>query len=131
MRLLLDTHIWIWSQGEPARLSRRVARAVDNSGNELWLSPLSIWEFIHMAEKGKVSITASVEEWVRVALERFPVKEAPLTTEVALQTREVRLPHRDPVDTFLAATARCYDLTLVTSDQQLLAGSGFSVLPNR
>ena len=73
----------------------------------------------------------SVEEWVRIAMETVPVREAPVTIEVALLTREVHLPHRDPVDIFLAATARFYDLTLVTADQPLLAGSGYSVLANR
>ncbi len=131
MKLLLDTHIWIWSRAEPARLRGKVARALANPANELWLSPLSVWELILLAEKRKVLIGTGVEEWVRVALEKMPVREAPLTFEVALYTREVRLPHRDPVDTFLAATARFYDLTLVTADQLLLAGSGFSVLPNQ
>lgn len=131
MKLLLDTHIWIWSRAEPARLKRRVARALEDSSNELWLSPLSVWELNLLAEKGRVLPGTSVEEWVRIAMETVPVREAPVTIEVALLTREVHLPHRDPVDIFLAATARFYDLTLVTADQPLLAGSGYSVLANR
>jgi len=131
MKLLLDTHIWIWSRAEPARLNRRVARALEDPSNEIWLSPLSVWELTLLAEKGRVVSATGVEEWVRIAMEKMPVREAPLTMEVALLTREVRLPHRDPVDVFLAATARFYDLTLVTADQHLLAGSGFSVLANR
>ena len=46
MKLLLDTHIWLWSVLEPHRLSRRVAKALQDSSNELWLSPISIWELI-------------------------------------------------------------------------------------
>jgi len=131
MKLLLDTHIWLWSRGEPARLRRRVARALEKASNELWLSPLSVWELAVLVQRGKVSVDPSVEEWVRLALERISVREAPLTSDVVLCAREVYLPHRDPVDTLLAATARFYDLTLVTADEHTLAGKGFSALANR
>ena len=57
-----------------------------------------------------------------------PFREAPLTHEVALASDAVVLPHRDPADTFLAATAKVYDLTLVTADENLLKGKGYSVL---
>ena len=131
MRLLLDTHIWLWSRRDPARLTRRVARALENPTNELWLSPLSVWELMLLAEKGRIPMSIPADEWVVRALERVPLKEAPVTFQVALATRHIDLPHRDPVDLILAATARVFDLTLVTADQHLLAGSGFSVLANR
>ncbi len=50
---------------------------------------------------------------------------------VALETRKVELPHRDPADTFLVATARVFDLTLVTADERLLASRAAPMLPNR
>ena len=131
MKLLIDTHIWLWSRAEPARLKRRVARALESTSNELWLSPLSVWELTVLVEKGRVSIGSSVEEWARLALERVSVREAPLTKEVVFCSREIYLPHRDPVDTLLAATARFYDLTLVTADELMLGGKGFRVLANR
>ncbi len=56
MKLLLDTHIWIWSVGEPERLSRRVARELDNSQNQLWLSPVSIWEAMLLHRKSRIGI---------------------------------------------------------------------------
>ena len=72
-----------------------------------------------------------VEEWIGQALKAAPLQEAPLTTEVALATREIRLSHHDPADAFLAATAKVFDLTLVTSDVRLIATTGLSILPNR
>ena len=60
------------------------------------------------------------------ALLRVPLKEAALTHEVAMALR-----HEDPLDHFLAASAKVYGLTLVTSDRNLLEGKGFSVLVNR
>ena len=44
MNLLLDTHIWIWSVGDRRRLASRVIRELTNTENQLWLSPISVWE---------------------------------------------------------------------------------------
>ena len=131
MRYLLDTHIWIWSLLDPSRISRRVVRALEQPGNELWLSPISVWEFSMLVDRGRVSIDGDVESWVGEALQRAPLKEAPLTFEVALETQRVRLEHRDPADRFLVATAKVFDLTLITADRQLVTAKGLSVLANR
>jgi len=131
VKLLLDTHIWLWSLLDPARLSRRVSRALEDPANELWLSPISVWEVLVLAEKGRVSLGPNVEDWLGRAWKAGSFKEAPLTREVALQTRHILLPHRDPADRFIAATARVFDLTLVTADHHLLAVKGISTLPNR
>lgn len=98
MRLLLDTHIWIWSLIEPERLSRRVARALEDDGNELWLAAVSIWELVILVERRRLVLTEAVDVWVSEALRRAPLKEAPTTHEVALESRNVLLPHRDPAD---------------------------------
>ena len=52
MKLLLDTHIWVWSLSEPSRLSPGVTRALDSKSSELWLSPISLWELGILVEKG-------------------------------------------------------------------------------
>jgi PIN domain nuclease of toxin-antitoxin system len=131
MQLLLDTHIWIWSLAEPDKLTSRVSRAVRNPKNGLWLSPLSIWEFHVLAERRKIVVNPAAGEWIKLAFEALPVKEAPVTTEVALAAREMASVHRDPVDVLLAATAKVLDLTLVTGDERLLGIKGISTMPNR
>ena len=55
MRLLLDTHIWLWSLLEPRKLNRRVVKQLKNEDNELWLSPISIWEILILCEKKRLS----------------------------------------------------------------------------
>ncbi|MBZ5554217.1 MAG: type II toxin-antitoxin system VapC family toxin [Acidobacteriia bacterium] len=131
MKLLLDTHIWIWSLADPVRLKARVLKALENPANEKWISPISIWELMVLVGKGRIRLNADVEEWIAQALQTAPVREAPLTTEVVLATRNIHLPHRDPADGFLAATAKVFGLTLVTADARLLATKGISFLPNR
>ena len=131
MKLLLDTHIWIWGFLEPERIGSRLARTLENEKHELWLSPLSIWEVGLLADDGRLPVGGSVEEWIVRALNELPVIDAQLGHEVAREARAVRLPHRDPVDRLLAATARVYDLTLVTADERILAGTGFRTMRNR
>lgn len=133
MRLLLDTHIWIWSHVDPDKLGARVQRALQDGKNELWLSSISIWELALLVERGRLQLegSPSVSDWVERALSDAPLNDAPLTREVALETRAVRLEHDDPADRFLAATARVFDLTLVTADERVLAGAGFRTMRNK
>jgi PIN domain nuclease of toxin-antitoxin system len=131
MRLLLDTHIWIWSHVAPERLARRVASILAAPGTEVWLSPISVWEFLLLVERGRLVLDREAEEWLDAAWAAAPIQEATLNREVARRSRTVQLPHEDPADRFLAATAQVYDLSLVTDDARLLKGRGFAKLANR
>ena len=130
MKLLLDTHIWLWSALEPARLSKRVSRALDDSTNELWLSPMSVWEALVLARKKRVALEPSPEQWVRRALVELPIHEAPVNHEVAIRSETITLGHNDPADRFIVATALVHDLTLVTADRRLLKGRHVPTLAN-
>jgi PIN domain nuclease of toxin-antitoxin system len=130
MKLLLDTHIWIWSVGDPKRLSRRVAKALDDVRNQLWLSPISIWEAMLLHRKGRLKVPEGFSTWVTRALTTMPITEAPLNFEVAAAMTEVNLPHTDPADLFLAASARVFGLTLVTSDRNMIRTKEISVMEN-
>ena len=66
--------------------------------------------------------------WVARTLKELPLREAPLTFEIAIRSRRVPLTHDDPADRFLAATADVLGLTLVTSDRRLLDCSDLSTL---
>ena len=127
MRLLLDTHIWLWSLLEPERLGAPTARRLDREDSELWLSPISVWEAHLLAERGRLELDRAPAAWLEDALRRVPMRDAPLTREIALRSREVGLAHDDPADRFLAATAAVYDLVLMTADDRLLQGSGYRV----
>lgn len=131
VKLLLDTHIWIWSHLEPDKIGKSVAMALLDPKNELWLSPISIWEFLVLAEKGRILVKGDPEAWVESALSAAPMIEAPINREVAVRSRSVQVPHEDPADRFLAATAQVYDLTLVTADRPLLGGKGYRTLRSR
>lgn len=128
MNLLLDTHVILWSASEPERLSAKVAEELENPANDLWYSPISVWEILLLAERGRISVGEGIEGSIRNLLQELPLKEAPLNIEVAIQSRNVDLPHQDPVDRFLAATAIVYELILVTADRRILAAKDLQSL---
>jgi len=132
MNLLLDTHIWIWSVGERKRLASRVLKELAKEENQLWLSPISIWEVQFLYRKRRIELEGmDVETWTRRALEIRPMNEATLTIDVALEIPKLSLTHADPGDQFLVATAKVFGLILVTADVQLSRCTDISVLPNR
>ncbi len=128
MKLLLDTHIWLWSLLDPKHLSAKVAAELENPQNELWLSPISIWELLILAGDGRVSLGMEPEDWVQNALSRVAFKEATINNAVVLKTSQIDLP--DLLDRFLVATALVYDLTLITSDEHLFRTKA-SIIANR
>lgn len=98
--------------------------------NEIWLSLLSIWKTLLLAEKNRIRFDRPAEKWIADSLQSAPVHEAPFSFEVVLVSHSVALPHRDPFDRQLIATARAYGLTLVTADENLMTDCGVPVLAN-
>lgn len=131
MKLLLDTHIWLWSALEPNRLARRVEKALADPENELWLSAISVWELTLLSRKRRLNMPPDIPTWVAKTMEDLQLTEAPLTVEVALAIPSISFSHGDPADHFLAASAQVFDLTLVTSDEHLMHLPGIRVLANR
>ena len=131
MKLLLDTHIWLWALLEPQRLSSRVRKESANPANERWLSPISLWELMNLHLKKRIALDTPVEEWIATSMQRFRTIEAPVTNEVAQEMSRIVLPHRDPADRFLAATANVFGLTLVTADTTLIEAKACPILASR
>jgi PIN domain nuclease of toxin-antitoxin system len=127
LNLLLDTHIWIWSQLDPARIGKHAAVALSAGSNELWLSPVSVWEALTLMQKGRVRVDDPLT-WVQSAASQM--HEAPLTQEIVRTSFALPL-HTDPADRFLAATAKVLKLTLITADARLLGLGEISTLANR
>jgi PIN domain nuclease of toxin-antitoxin system len=117
VRLLLDTHVWLWRLLDPERISAGAEAAIADAQNELLLSPISTWETLVLARKGRIALTPSPSEWVLDALRRSGPTAAPLTHGIALRSEALEgFASEDPADRFLVATAVELDLTLVTAD---------------
>ena len=128
MRFLLDSHIILWSAAEPEKLSQHIIAELKDDSNELWFSPISVWEIFLLAEKGRISLGPDIEKSAREIFRKIPLNEAPLNKEVVIQSRFVLLPHQDPADRFIAATAIVYDFTLVTADSRIITAKDVPVL---
>lgn len=130
MELLLDTHVWLWSLLEPERLSARARELIASDQTRLHLSGISLWETLLLAERKRIILEPNAETWLQTAIVRSPVKEVPITFDVALASRSIRLSHGDPADRFIAASAKVFDLTLLTADRRLLKCRDIKALPS-
>src|ERR671930_2002448 len=118
VKLLLDTHTWIWRLLAPDRLSAEAERAIGDRDSTLHLSPISAWETLVLARKGRLVLTPSPSEWVLDALRRSALTAAPLPHPIALRSEALEgFASDDPADRFLVATALEHDLVLVTADR--------------
>jgi PIN domain nuclease of toxin-antitoxin system len=122
--LLLDTHCWIWAQlGLLQKLSRLALQAIRNaeSGGNLRISTISIWELAMLEQRGRVALPMNVRTWLDQALSKPGIAVTPLTPEIMIES--VHLPgdlHGDPADRMLVATSRILGATLLTKDEQLI-----------
>jgi PIN domain nuclease of toxin-antitoxin system len=114
---------------DPKHLGKRLQHELRNAANELWLSPISTWEALMLNAKGRIRLHGDLTDWITKST--APFREAPLTHEIALTAMEMKMPHQDPADRFLAATAKVLDLTLTTADVNLLGLGEVSTLANR
>lgn len=121
MRLLLDTHVLVWSQAAQRKLGGRCRRALERPGNELYISAISVLELGQLVESGRLELDDPVTTWVSAALDALSASALPVTVELAAEA--YALPgkfHKDPADRVLVATARALELTLVTADERIL-----------
>ena len=124
MRLLLDTHIWIWLASLDSRLNRRHQNAIERASRrgELYISPVSVWEIANLRRKGRLRLGKPTQAWVDEALGWPGLNLLPLTPEIAVASGELPEPfHDDPADRIIVATARTTSSRLMTADSRILA----------
>ena len=119
MKLLLDTHIWLWYALGEKDLSENLHQVMSEPNTQLWLSPISVWETLILVEKGRIQLNSEPKTWIQKYLRLLNLKEARLTYEIAILSRQLEFVHQDPADRFLAATAIAKSLTLATVDRRL------------
>lgn len=126
--LLLDTHVWLWYLLGDQHLRPRMRKLIDSSAGDCWISPITIWETGMLVARRKFSVGEPFRSWVESSRRRLPFRQAPLNEAIALEVFDLDLAHPDPADRFLAATARVYDLKLLTADRKLLESAAVPTL---
>lgn len=123
MSYLLDTHIWLWVQREPERVTPLMMAALRTPAAK-FVSAVSLWEVALLVEKRRVVLPRPLERLVHEQERAGELRFLGVSVEVALEFERVRLAHPDPADRLLVATARVHGLTLMTADRRLLEAPG-------
>jgi len=123
VKLLLDTHVWVWWNMAPGKLSKKARERIGGGEgeDELLLSAFSLWEFCKLLEKRRLGISCDPEAWMAEALAMPRLRVVPLTP--ALAYRSTVLPpsfHDDPADQIIVATAREENATILSKDRRIL-----------
>lgn len=121
MRLLLDTHVWIWMATDPDHLSVEHQALLTDPDTDVFLSAASIWELAIKHSIGKVKYTGNPAVQIPIHIGQTGVQMLSVNVEHALATTALPSHHRDPFDRILIAQARVESLTLMTADRRLAA----------
>jgi PIN domain nuclease of toxin-antitoxin system len=116
LRLLLDTCTFLWLNGDPGQLPRRVLLACESSGNDLYLSAVSVWEIAVKWAASRLTLPEEPSIWVPSRRGQNGVESLPLTEEAVAQVTKLPLLHRDPFDRMLICQAITEGLAVVTPD---------------
>ncbi len=119
MRLLLDTHTFVWALLAGDRLSRQARAAIEVPDSEVEISVSSIWEIAIKVGLGKWPEAEPVLGNVEAHLDRLQFSLLPISIAHVRAAGLLRSPHRDPFDRLLAAQAQIEGLTLVTADAKV------------
>ena len=127
MRLLLDTHVWLWWNTEPERLSALARRQIGDARNEVFLSAASVWEMAIKRRLGKLPLPEPVVSYVPRRMAADDVRPLLVSVDHAAAVETLELLHRDPFDRILIVQARHEGLRLLTTDDRVLAYGSPSV----
>jgi PIN domain nuclease of toxin-antitoxin system len=116
VKLLLDTHVLLWSASEPEKLSATARAALEDGLNDVHVSPVTGWEIAIKQSIGKLDLARPAEQWVPDVIRRSGFEVAPVELAAALRVRALPWHHRDPFDRLLIAQALEEGFTLVTRD---------------
>ncbi len=122
MKYLLDTHVWIWWNVSPRKLSPRVRSLLSRTGrgDKILLSAISPWEFSKLLEKGRIGISCHPVEWIARALDMPGLRLVPLSPVIACRSTSLPPPFGgDPADQIIVATAREDSAVILTRDQAI------------
>lgn len=116
MKLLLDTHAFLWLIDESNKLSRTARGACEDEQNEILLSVATVWEIQIKHQLGKLRLKRSVQEVIEQQRELGNVKILPIEPTHIYALGDLARHHRDPFDRMLIAQARVEGAELVTHD---------------
>ena len=119
MKLLLDTHIFLWYISGDKKLAEGAKDTIRHPANEVYLSVVSLWEAIIKSRLGKLPLPLSPESYLPEPRERHRITSMPLDEASVRRLAQLPALHRDPFDRMLICQAIEHNLTLVTVDPEI------------
>ena len=116
MRLLLDTHAFVWFVDGNPKLSNAARTAIDDVENLVYLSLASVWELAILVSLQRLTLQRTVKEYVALYTERNAIDLLPVTIDHIEGIVSLPFHHRDPFDRLIIAQAKSNDLILVSAD---------------
>jgi PIN domain nuclease of toxin-antitoxin system len=116
MRLLLDTHTFIWWDSEPAKLSAQALALCQDQQNSLLLSVASVWEMQIKLQLGKLKLTLPLSEIIENQQQTNHLEILPVLLSHVLAVQHLPAHHKDPFDRLLIAQANVEDIIIVSND---------------
>lgn len=131
-RYLLDTHAWVYFLADPAQFPSGLEPLLEEARTQqaLFVSAISAWEVSVLARKGRLAFRLDSRRWLEQALQVPGIEVVPLDAPTAVEADHLPLPHPDPADRFIAATALRLGAVLVTRDEKLQGLPGLQTLWN-
>ncbi|MCP5097967.1 MAG: type II toxin-antitoxin system VapC family toxin [Chloroflexi bacterium] len=121
--ILIDTHIWVWWVNESSQLPQSIINIIESSREDgIGVSIISCWEVAKLVEHNRLKLAYPVEQWINSALNYPSVRLLDLTPKIVVESTQ--LPgnfHKDPADQLIVATARFYDILLLTVDAKIIS----------
>jgi PIN domain nuclease of toxin-antitoxin system len=118
MKLLLDTHVFIWWAGEPAKLSPKALELLENADNFLTLSVASIWEMQIKMQLGKLSLDMPLKKLIESQQQSNDLQILAVKLHHVLALNNLPPYHNDPFDRLLIAQSSSENLTLISKDRK-------------
>ena len=118
MRLLLDTHILLWTLAEPRRIPRKTRLQLESSENDVLFSAASLWEVAIKVQTGRLTLSVPLDD-LPAAAQAMGFIELPVRAAHAVRVASLPLHHRDPFDRLLIAQAMLEPARLLTVDRPL------------
>lgn len=118
MRLLLDTHAFLWYITNDPRLPRRAYDAIRDKSNQAYLSVVSVWEALVKHQIGKLGLPEPADEYINDRRSVHRIVDLPLELDAVSRLLTLPAHHRDPFDRMLICQALQHELTIVSVDAQ-------------
>ncbi len=119
MRLLVDTHCWLWQLSEPERLPETIRRLITDRSHEVYLSTACMWEIVIKQRLGKLTLPEDVGTFIPSRMDDMGHIALPIIQAHVLQLSSLPPHHKDPFDRILVAQAVAEGMKLITADTQL------------